>query len=42
MFFSCNALKRARIHLEEYIHLAKQDGQWLIVNIIWADRRAGV
>lgn len=22
----------------EYIHLARQDGQWLIVNVIWTDR----
>ena len=24
----------------EYLHLAKQDGQWLIVNILWTVNRA--
>jgi hypothetical protein len=23
----------------EYIHLAKQDGQWQIVNVLWTDNR---
>jgi hypothetical protein len=23
----------------EYIHLAKQDGQWQIVNVLWTDKR---
>jgi hypothetical protein len=24
----------------DYLHLAKQDGQWLIVNALWTDNRA--
>lgn len=25
----------------EYIQLARQDGQWLILNVLWTDHRAG-
>jgi len=25
----------------EYIQLARQDGQWLILNVLWTDNRAG-
>ena len=32
-------VKVASAEYMEYIHLAKQDGQWQIVNVLWTDNR---
>lgn len=32
-------VKVASVEYMEYIHLVKQAGQWLVVNVIWTDRK---